>query len=173
MDAAYAEFRKIARSCLRGERPGHSLQATALAHEAYLRLMDVRQIEWQDRAHFFAMAARVMRRILVEHARKRRCSINGGDLEQVNFDEALTIAANSKFPLTRLDEALAALAEFDLRKAQVVEMRYFGGLTANEIASVLGISHQSVNRDWALAKAWLLREMSPKECRAATALGRH
>jgi RNA polymerase sigma factor (TIGR02999 family) len=171
IDAAYAELRKIARSCLRGERTGHSLQATALVHEAYLRLVDVRQIDWQNRAHFFAMAARVMRRILVDHARRRRRPAKGGDLQQVNFDEALTVSDSSDVSLTHLDEALTALAEFDQRKAQVVEMRYFGGLTAVEIASVLGISHQGVNRDWALAKAWLSREMTRKEYRGAAALG--
>ena len=173
IEAAYAELRKIARSCLSGERAGQSLQATALVHEAYLRLVDVRQIDWQNRAHFFAMAARVVRRILVDHARSRGCAIHGGGLQQVNFDEALTVAAGSDNALTRLDDALSALAGFDRRKAQVVEMRYFGGLTADEIASVLGIAHQSVSRDWALERAWLAREMNREECRGAAALGSH
>ena len=144
------------------------MQATSLVHEAYLRLVDVRHIGWQNRAHFFAMAARVMRRILVDNARTRqrppasefRRSLDGfGQFGQF---------AHS--PGHSIDRALAA---FDPRKAQLVEMRYFGGLTANEIASVLSISHQSVSRDWALAKAWLAREMNREECRGAAALGSH
>jgi RNA polymerase sigma factor (TIGR02999 family) len=171
VEASYAELQKIAYVCLRGERINQSMQANSLVHDAYLRLVDINALNWRDRAHFFAMAARVMRRILVEHARSRACVMHGGHLQRVNFDEALIVSPAADRTLARLDDALCALAEFDHRKAQVVEMRYFGGLTADEIASVLGISHQSVNRDWTLAKAWLAREMSREESHEAAALG--
>jgi RNA polymerase sigma factor (TIGR02999 family) len=171
VEASYAELAKIASGCLSGERTEQSMQANSLVHAAYLRLVDIKRLDWRDRAHFFAMAARVMRRILVEQARARACVTHGGHLHKVNFDEALTISAGSDVTLTRLDDALCGLAEFDARKAQVVEMRYFGGLTAEEIAAVLGISQQSVNRDWTLAKAWLAREMNRGETHAAAALG--
>ncbi len=171
VEAAYGELRKIAHGCLSGERAGHSMQATSLVHDAYLRLVDINLVDWQDRAHFFAMAARVMRRILVERARARGCPMHGGNLRQVNFDEALTVSASSEVALVRLDDSLAALDQFDHRKAQVVEMRYFAGLTAKEIAALLGISEQSVNRDWLLAKAWLAREMDRGGLHGAAALG--
>jgi RNA polymerase sigma factor (TIGR02999 family) len=171
IEAVYAELRRIARACLSGERSGHSLQATALVHEAYLRLVDMNRIEWQDRTHFFSMAARLMRQILVDHARSRLRPIHGGNLQQVNFDAALLVSANSDVPLTRLDDALTELAKIDQRKAEVVEMRYFGGLTAQEIAHVLHVSHQTVTNDWLFAKAWLSRAMSQKEQGGAAALG--
>ena len=157
--------------CLSWERAEHSIQATSLVHEAYLRLVEIERLDWRDRAHFFAMAARVMRRILVDHARSRGCSIHGGNLCQVHFDMALIVSGVSEPSLARLDEALTALGEFDPRKAQVVEMRYFAGLTSKEIASVLGISQQSVNRDWTLAKAWLARDLSHGESHGTAALG--
>jgi len=163
IELAYPELRKIARRLLRRERPDHTIQATALVHEAYLRLFDIGQVHWQDRAHFFAIIARVMRRVLIEHARAQRSSKRGGGVRRVNLDEALTISAKSDPEIVRLDEALEEMAKFDPRKAQVVEMRYFGGLTSDEVASVLGISPQSVNRDWSLAKAWLVREMTRQE----------
>jgi RNA polymerase sigma factor (TIGR02999 family) len=163
VELAYPELRKIARRCLSRERPEHTIQATALVHEAYLRLVDIRQVSWQDRAHFFAILAKVMRRILIEHARAQACSKRGGGIRRVNLDETLMISAESDPEIVRVDEALEELAKFDSRKAQVVEMRYFGGLTSGEIASVLGISPQSVNRDWSLAKAWLVREMTRQE----------
>jgi RNA polymerase sigma factor (TIGR02999 family) len=163
VDLAYPELRRLARRCLSRERPGHTIQATALVHEAYLRLVDVRQVRWQDRAHFFAIAAKVMRRILVEYARAHGSYKRGGGMRRMNLDEAVTVCAESDPAIVRLDEALEELAKLDARKAHVVEMRYFGGLTADEAASVLGISPQSVNRDWSLAKAWLLREMTRQE----------
>jgi RNA polymerase sigma factor (TIGR02999 family) len=162
IDAAYPELRNLARRCLGSERSGHTIQATALVHEAYLRLFDVSRLRWQDRAHFFAMVAKLMRRILIDHARARDCSKRGGGARRLNLDEALTVSSEAAPEIVRLDDALEQLAKFDSRKAQVVEMRYFGGLTADEIATVLGVSPQSVNRDWSLAKAWLLREMTPK-----------
>src|SRR5262249_14752810 len=155
VELSYPELRKIARRCLRAERPEHTIQATALVHEAYLRLVDIRQVTWQDRAHFFAIAARLMRRILVDYARARRCAKRAGENRRVDFTESLVVSGHSAARVMQLDEALQALEKFDRRKAQVVEMRYFGGLTADEIAEVLNISRQSVNRDWSLAKAWL------------------
>ena len=163
VELAYPELRKIARRCLRRERPGHTIQATALVHEAYLRLFDIGPVSWQNRAHFFAIIAKVMRRVLIEYARAQGCSKRGGGLRRVNLDEALTISAKSDPEIVRLDEALEEMAKFDPRKAQVVEMRYFGGLTSGEVASVLGVSPQSVHRDWSLAKAWLVREMTRQE----------
>jgi RNA polymerase sigma factor (TIGR02999 family) len=163
VELAYPELRKIARRCLRRERPGHTIQATALVHEAYLRVFDVRGVSWQDRAHFFAVIAKVMRRVLIEHARAQGCAKRGGGMRRVDFDEALTISAESDDEIVRLDDALREMAKFDPRKAQVVEMRYFGGLTSSEAASVLGISTRSADRDWSLAKAWLLREMAREE----------
>jgi RNA polymerase sigma factor (TIGR02999 family) len=163
IDRAYSELRKIARRCLSAERSEHTIQATALIHEAYLQLVDGPQVQWQDRAHFFAIVAKLMRRILIDHARARGSAKRGGQVRRVNLDEALVVAAELNPEILRLDEQLKRLATFDSRKAQVVEMRYFGGLTADEISSVLGISPQSVNRDWSLAKAWLVREMSHEE----------
>ena len=171
VDLAYPELRKIARRSLSGERSEHTIQATALVHEAYLRLVDIRQVRWQERAQFFAIVAKVMRRILIEHARARGSSKRGGGVRPINLNEALVISPKLDPEIVRLDEALEQLARFDSRKAQVVEMRYFGGLTSNEIALVLGVSHQSVNRDWNLAKAWLAREMSRQEYDGPPALG--
>jgi RNA polymerase sigma factor (TIGR02999 family) len=160
VELVYPELRDLARRCLSGERPNHTIQATALVHEAYLRLVDIRQIKWQDRAHFFAVGARVMRRVLVDYARARNCAKREGEVRRATFDDALLLSAEPDPMVVRLDEALEKLAGFDSRKAQVVEMRYFGGLTAGEIAAVLRISSQSVNRDWSLAKSWLVREMN-------------
>ncbi len=160
VELAYPELRKIARRCLSRERPEHTIQATALVHEAYLRFLEIRQVRWENRAHFFAIIAKVMRRILVEYARAQGCSKRGGGMRRVTLDEALMISGESNPEIIRLNEALEELTKFDARKAQVVEMKYFGGLTAEEIASVLRISTQSVNRDWSLAKAWLIREMA-------------
>jgi RNA polymerase sigma factor (TIGR02999 family) len=161
------ELRKMARRCLAGERPGHTLQATALVNEAYLRLVDIHSIEWRDRAHFFAVGARIMRRILVDHARSKGYAKRGGGAVRVDFDEALVVSAEVDPAIVRMDDALNQLAAFDQRKARIVEMRYFGGLNAEEIAVVLGVSPQTVNRDWSLAKSWLARELVNSESAAA------
>lgn len=159
----YPELHAIARRFLSRERPGHTLQATALVHEAYLRLVDLNRIDWRDRVHFFAVGARVMRRILVDYARSKHNAKRGGGVRHLNLNEALLVSDQSDPALARMDEALNELATFDPRKAQIVEMRYFGGLNANDIASVLGVSPQTVNRDWSLAKAWLARAMISHE----------
>jgi RNA polymerase sigma factor (TIGR02999 family) len=163
VEAVYPELRDIARRCLSRERTDHTIQTTALVHEAYLRLVDIRQMQWIDRAHFLAVGARVMRRILVDYARARGCVKREGEIRRTVFDDALFISVQSDPLVMRLNEALDQLAKFDARKAQVVEMRYFGGLTADEIAAVLHVSPQSVNRDWSLAKSWLVREMNSAE----------
>ncbi len=163
VEIVYPELCAIARRCLSGERPDHTIQATALVHEAYVRLVDIRQMQWQDRAHFLAVGARLMRRVLVDYARARGCNKREGGGRRVAFDEALLLCSEPDPMVLRLNEALIQLGEFDSRKAQVVEMRYFGGLTADEIAAVLHISPQSVQLDWSLAKSWLLREMNLEE----------
>jgi RNA polymerase sigma factor (TIGR02999 family) len=153
------ELHRIAKRCMAGERAGHSLQATALVNEAYLRLIDVQQIKWQDRAHFLAMSARLMRRILVDWARSKKYQKRGGGALKVTFDEALPVATEKGQDLIALDGALQALAKFDERKSKVIELRFFGGLSVEETAMVLSVSVDTVMRDWKLAKAWLLREM--------------
>jgi RNA polymerase sigma factor (TIGR02999 family) len=142
-----------------GERAGHSLQATALVNEAYLRLINAKDVPWRDRAHFLAVAARVMRRILVDHARARRSQKRGGQAARVTFDEALVVTNEPAHDFVALDDALEALAKFDERKGHVIELRFFGGLTVEETASVLKVSPDTVMRDWRLAKAWLQHEM--------------
>ena len=142
-----------------GERGEHTLQASALVNEAYVRLLDVKRIQWQNRAHFFAMAARVMRRILVESARARKFQKRGGGAQKVSLDEALVVSKEPSQDLVALDDALNALAEVDARKEQVVEMRFFGGLSVEETAEALQVSTGTVMRDWRLAKVWLLREL--------------
>ncbi len=142
-----------------GERAGHSLQATALVNEAYLRLVDGKAVAWHDRAHFLAVSARVMRRILVDHARARRAQKRGGGGARVTFDEALVVTDEPHQNVVALDDALEALAAFDERKSRVVELRFFGGLSVDETASVLKVSPDTVMRDWRLAKAWLQQEM--------------
>jgi RNA polymerase sigma factor (TIGR02999 family) len=155
----HEELQRIARRCMAGERAGHSLQATALVNEAYLRLVDVQRIDWQNRAHFLAMAARLMRRILVDVARSRGYQKRGGEAVWVTFDAALVVSDEPGQDLVALDDALAALATVDERKARVIELRFFGGLSVEETASVLTVSVDTVMRDWKLAKAWLLREL--------------
>ncbi len=142
-----------------GERAGHSLQATALVNEAYLRLINAKDVAWHDRAHFLAVAARMMRRILVDHARARHYQKRGGDATRVTLDEALVVASAPDQDFVALDEALTALAVVDARKSQVVEMRFFGGLTLEETAEALQVSRDTVKRDWKVAKLWLLREL--------------
>ena len=153
------ELHRIAKRCMAGERAGHSLQATALVNEAYLRLIDVQQIKWQDRAHFLAMSARLMRRILVDWARSKQYQKRGGGAVKVTMDEGLAVVGERGQDLVALDDALQALAQFDERKSKVIELRFFGGLSVEETAEVLKISVDTVMRDWKLAKAWLLREM--------------
>ena len=141
------------------ERAGHSFQATALVNEAYLRLVDANDVAWHDRAHFLAVAARVMRRILVDHARTRGAQKRGGGAARVTFDEALAVANEPREDFVALDDALEALAAFDMRKSRVIELRFFGGLSVEETATVLKVSPATVMGDWRLAKAWLQREM--------------
>lgn len=155
----YEELRRLARRYMRRENPGNTLQTTALVNEAYLRLVDVTNIRWQDRAHFFAVSAQMMRHILVDAARARASGRRGGDSPRVNLDESIDAAPVRGRELIALDDSLNALAEMDERKARVVELRFFGGLSVEETAEVLRISPQSVMRDWKLAKAWLSREM--------------
>jgi RNA polymerase sigma factor (TIGR02999 family) len=155
----HEELRCVARRHMAHERAGHTLQATALVNEAYVRLIDVRQMKWQDRAHFFAMSSRLMRRILVDVARAKGYQKRGGGAQKVSLDEALIVSGEPGPDLVALDDALRALAAFDGRKAQVVEMRFFGGLSVEETAEALHVSVDTVMRDWKLAKAWLLREL--------------
>jgi RNA polymerase sigma factor (TIGR02999 family) len=155
----HRELHQIARRCMAGERAGHSLQATVLVNEAYLRLVDTKAVAWHDRAHFLAVAARVMRHILVDHARARHAKKRGGPATRVTFDEALLVTNEPRGDFIALDEALEALAAFDERKSRVIELRFFGGLSVEEAASVLKVSPETVKRDWRLAKAWLQREM--------------
>jgi RNA polymerase sigma-70 factor (ECF subfamily) len=155
----HGELRRIARRCMAGERAGHSLQATALVNEAYLRLVDVQHVNWQNRAHFLAMSARLMRRILVDYARSKGYQKRGGGAIKVTFDEGLPVVGGRDQGLVAVDDALEALAKVDERKSRVVELRFFGGLSVEETASVLKVSPDTVMRDWKLAKAWLLREL--------------
>jgi len=154
------ELRRIARRHMRKERQGHTLQPTALVNEAYLRLIEVKRMRWQNRAHFFAMAARIMRRILVNAARARGYQKRGGGAQRVTLDEGLAISNEMPPDLAALDDALTALAATESRKAQVVELRFFGGLSVEETAEALHVSAVTVMRDWRFAKLWLLREMS-------------
>ena len=156
----HEELRRLAKRHMAGERPDHVLQATALVNEVYLRLIDIRRVDWQDRAHFFAMAARLMRRVLVDFARAQKNKKRGGDLQRVTFDHNLPIAGESADDLVEIDDALRALAAQYERKSQVVELRFFGGLSLEETAAVLKISEATVMRDWKFAKSWLLRELS-------------
>jgi RNA polymerase sigma-70 factor (ECF subfamily) len=153
------ELQRIARRCMRGQSPDHSLQATALVNEAYVRLVDVQEMNWQNRAHFLAMAARLMRRILVDSARARGYQKRGGGAVRVTFCEELAVADNKGLDMLGLDDALRALADMDERQSRVVELRFFGGLSVAETAAVLGISGETVMRDWKVARAWLMREM--------------
>jgi RNA polymerase sigma factor (TIGR02999 family) len=154
-----AELRRLARGYMRRERRGHTLQVTALVNEAFLRLTSARQLQWQDRAHFLGIAARLMRRVLVDHARARGYQKRGGDVRRVTLDETVLVSSGPALELLALDRALEVLAAADPRKGRVVEMRFFGGLTVEETAEVLHVSPDTVKRDWRLAKLWLLREM--------------
>jgi len=156
----YQELRRLAKRQMRGEHPDHTLQTTALINEAYLRLVDLRNIQWQNRAHFFALCARLMRRILVDFARSRHYAKRGGGAHPVSLDRSLVVSPAHSTDLVAVDDALKALTKVDARKAQVVELRFFGGLTVEETAEVLKVSPETVQRDWKLAKAWLLRELT-------------
>jgi RNA polymerase sigma factor (TIGR02999 family) len=155
----YEELHAAARRYMARERPGHTLQTTALIHETYLRLVDVRRVKWQNRAHFFAMCAQLMRRILIDFSRSRAYKKRGGGAAQVNFDEALAVTAEPDIDLLAIDEALNRLAAVDPRKSRVVELRFFGGLGVKETAEVMKVSTDTVTRDWKLAKVWLLRDL--------------
>lgn len=155
----YEELRQQAARYLRRERPGHTLQTTALINEAYLRLIDAKDVHWQSRAHFFAIAANLMRRVLVEHARRRDADKRGGSHVRMQLDEALTVANEADVDLLAIDEALDRLAAIDPQQARVVELRFFSGLSVEETAVALGVSPKTVKRDWSVARAWLRREV--------------
>ena len=159
MPLVYEELHSLAHRYMRRERPDHTLQATSLVNEAYLRLIDVNRIEWRNRAHFLALAAQMMRRILVESARNRHRQKRGGGAVHVSLDDAQEVAGSKERDLVALSDALIGLATFDARMSQVVELRFFGGLTVEETADVLNVSPETVMRDWKTAKAWLLREL--------------
>jgi RNA polymerase sigma factor (TIGR02999 family) len=156
----YDELRRMARRHMRGQRSGHTLETTALIHEAYLRLIGQSDVHWQDRAHFFGVAATAMRHILVDHARARQAAKRGGPAQRVSLDEIAAVAPGNPAQLIALDDALRSLAAVDPRKSRVVELKYFGGLTVAEIADVLQVSPETVARDWRLARTWLFRELS-------------
>lgn len=159
MPLVYAELRRLAGARLRGERADHTLQATAIVHEAYIRLVDQTRVEWRNRAHFFAIAARLIRRILVDHARRRQADKRGGGNVRVTLDEQLVAPAMRDLDLVALDDAMRELAEMDPELAGLVELRFFGGLTIRETAESLGVSPATVKREWATARAWLHRRI--------------
>lgn len=161
----YRELRQAARRYMAGERPGHLLQTTALINETYLRLVGVQKVSWQNRAHFLAICAKLMRRILTDFARSRGYQKRSGKVTRVTFDEALMVTRRPDADLAALDEAMSKLAAVDERKSRVVEMRFFGGLDVKETAEVLKVSPDTVMRDWKMAKVWLLRELSGEEHR--------
>jgi len=156
----YNELHRLARRYMSRERKGHTLQTTALINEAYVRLVDQKNVHWANRSHFFAISAQIMRRILIDHARRHAYAKRGGGAQQVSLEEVAAIAPNPSRELVRLDEALKSLAEMDPRRSQVVELRYFGGLNNEEIAGVLNISANTVTRDWNMARAWLYQQLS-------------
>jgi RNA polymerase sigma factor (TIGR02999 family) len=157
----YGELRELANNYLRRERADHTLQPTALVHEAYMKLVDQRNVQWQNRAHFFGVAANIMRRILVDHARKHNSEKRGGEFSKEQLEEALVVVSDEKsFELLALDEALENLNEMDPQKARIVELRYFGGLSVEETAEVMGVSEITVKRHWKLAKAWLYGQIA-------------
>jgi RNA polymerase sigma-70 factor (ECF subfamily) len=167
MPLVYEELRRLARQYLQRERPDHTLQATGLVHEAYLRLVDQSTTTWQNRAHFFGVAAQVMRRILVDYARSHRAEKRGGGWDKLAFNEALAPSAERSIDLVALDDALKDLLAFDPRQSQIVELRFFGGLTNEEIGEVLDVSPRTVKREWRIAKAWLRREIMTEKNNAA------
>lgn len=156
----YNELRRIARRCLSGQRSGHTLQPTALVHEAYLRLVRYDSIDWRDRAHFFALAAQIMRQILVDHARKQTAAKRGGNAVTLVVNEGSAVAKQTSLDLLALDDALKQLASLDPRQSQIVELRFFGGLSIEETAEAVNISPATIKREWATARLWLLHEMN-------------
>jgi RNA polymerase sigma factor (TIGR02999 family) len=160
MPLVYEELRRLANHYLRQERSDHTLQPTALVHEAYLKLIDQTRVDWQNRAHFFGVAAQSMRRILVDHARRHGASKRGGLQQKLTLDEAVDYSQSRDVDLVALDDALNLLAELDERQSRIVELRFFGGLTIEETAEALGVSAATVKVDWSMAKAWLRREIS-------------
>jgi RNA polymerase sigma-70 factor, ECF subfamily len=167
----YGELRKLAGSYMRKERVDHTLQATALVHEAYLKLVEQRSVNWQSRAHFFGIAAQIMRRILIDHARGHTREKRGGEQRKVSLDEAFIFAEQRADELLAVDDSLNQLAKFDPRQARVVELRFFGGLSVEEAAEVLGVSPKTVKRDWSVAKAWLYADLKERYGIDAAAMG--
>lgn len=163
MPLVYDELRRLARRCLRGERAGHTMQTTTLVHEAYLRLIDARRVAWHDRAHFFAIAAQLMRRVLVDEARRRHFQKRGGKLTRISLCEEMLVSPERAAELVALDEALDRLAAFAPRKSRVIELRFFGGLSIQQTAAALNVSTDIVKREWRTAKLWLLRELGSAE----------
>ena len=159
MPLVYDELHRLAQRYMRRERPDHTLQTSALLNEAYLRLIDQNRVTWQNRAHFFGIAASMMRRILVDHSRMRAYTKRGGDQQKVALDEVAVIAESKAFDVLALDEALKKLEAIDEQQSRIVDLRFFGGLTIEETAEVLGVSHATVEREWSMARAWLWREM--------------
>ena len=160
MPLVYEELHRLAHHCMSRERPGHTMQTSGLVNEAYLRLVDQRSIHWQNRAHFFGIAARLMRQVLVDYARRRHNAKRGGNAHRVSLDEAMVVSKERAADVMALDDALKSLAEFDPRQSQIVELRFFGGLSIEETAEVLKVSPGTVMRDWTLAKAWLRKVIS-------------
>ena len=158
LELVYADLRRLASAYMKNERGDHTLQATALVHEAYMRLVDWKNVTWQNRAHFFAVAAQVMRKILIDHARKKRAGKRGG--QKIALDEAISYPDEKEFDILALEEALQNLEKLDKRQAKIVELRFFGGLSIEETAHVLDISDTTVKREWTFAKAWFQRELS-------------
>jgi RNA polymerase sigma factor (TIGR02999 family) len=156
----YNELHRLAHRYMERERPDHTLQSTALVNEAYQRLVNLKDVNWQNRAHFFAVSAQLMRRILVDYARSRRFTKRGGEWRQIALNEAVAVFRDRRMDMVDLDEALHSLAAIDPRKSRIVEIRFFGGLSIKETAEVLGVSQETVLRDWRLAKVWLLRQLS-------------
>jgi RNA polymerase sigma-70 factor (ECF subfamily) len=167
----YDELRRLAGHYMRRERSDHTLQATALVHEAYLKLVEQRAVNWQSRAHFFGIAAQIMRRILIDHARGHLREKRGGGQEDVPLDEALVFSPGQSDELLKLDESLNRLTTLDPRQGKIVELRFFGGLTVEETAEVLGISPKTVKRDWTVAKAWLHGDLKPRHGNVAREVG--
>jgi RNA polymerase sigma factor (TIGR02999 family) len=159
----YGELRRMAHRFMRRERPDHTLQSSALVNEAYIRLIDCHQVDWQNRAHFFGIAAQMMRQILIDHARRHTRARRGGGLREVSFEETAVVSVERAAELIALDDALTALAAFDLSKSRIVELRFFGGLTNEEVGEVMGMSLRTIEREWRKAKAWLRRAISKGE----------